>query len=130
MSSTAINLCDLAALRLADAGGGYVVPLLLADFLGAAPSYVRTRAQYVDSGAVVLDGPAAGDEGRVVALVALLQTVLGPRKIGRRIRCYRQGPKGGWREVRSDEATIRVSGPDSVTLELRGISGAVAERVC
>jgi len=53
-----------------------------------------------DEAAVILDGPAAQDETRINALVELLQTVIGPRKMGRRVRCYREGPKGGWAEIR------------------------------
>ncbi len=33
-------------------------------------------------------------------MVGLLQTVLGPRKLGRRVRCYREGARGGWAEIR------------------------------
>ena len=49
---------------------------------------------------VILNGPAANDLERVEALITFLQTSLGPRQLHRRIRCYRQGPRGGWREVR------------------------------
>ena len=57
-----------------------------------------------DSAAVVLDGPAASDQQRLDAVVELLQTVIGPRKINRRVRCYREGPRGGWPEIRPARA--------------------------
>ena len=43
---------------------------------------------------------SAADYERVDAVVELLQTVIGPRKINRRVRCYREGPRGGWPEIK------------------------------
>ena len=95
----AVNICDLS--ELAPASGFNPASLLLQDFLSSAPSHVVTNKAYVDSAAVILDGPAAQVEDRVTGLVSLLQTVIGPRKIGRRIRCYREGARGAWREIRN-----------------------------
>ena len=94
----AINLCDLSSLPASPAFNP--TALLLQDFVRAPGAHVQTDRHMIDSGAVILDGPAASDDARVVALIQLLQTVIGPRKIGRRIRCYRQGTRGGWQEIR------------------------------
>ena len=105
MDRTAINVCDLS--YFADPK----IPinpaaLLLQDFITQDSPQV-TAGGMVDSGAVVLDGPASKDEKRVNALVELLQTVLGPRKIGRRVRCYREGARGGWSEIAPVKAKVR-----------------------
>ena len=96
----AVNICDLTELK------GFssisLVSLLLQDFV---PAYnqntVTINRNRMDTDAAILNGPAANDLERVEALIAFLQTSLGPRQLHRRIRCYRQGPRGGWREVKS-----------------------------
>ena len=70
----AVNICDLS--ELAPASGFNPASLLLQDFLSSAPSHVVTNKAYVDSAAVILDGPAAQVEDRVTGLVSLLQTDL------------------------------------------------------
>lgn len=52
-----------------------------------------------DTDAVLLNGPAANDAERADALIEFLQISLGPRKLGRRVRCYAQGQRGGWAEI-------------------------------
>ena len=99
MNRVAVNLCDLDELTPRRAGLNPVA-LLMGDFCSARSPTVIPDKNRFDSTAVVLDGPASLDGERVDALVELLQTVLGPRKIGRRVRCYREGPRGGWREIR------------------------------
>ena len=95
----AVNICDLTELRGFNSVS--LVGLLLQDFV---PAYnqdtVAISRNRLDTDAVILNGPAASDEKRVKSLIAFLQTSLGPRQLHRRIRCYRQGPRGGWREVR------------------------------
>jgi len=76
------------------------IGLLLDEFVSQHSPTITPDKGSIDSGAVVLDGPATRDEARVTALIELLQTVIGPRKMGRRVRCYREGPKGGWSEIR------------------------------
>jgi len=99
MNRIAINVCDLDMLVPRN-GGFNPVALLLADFCSAhSPTIIPDKNRW-DSAAVVLDGQAASDEQRTEAIVELLQTVLGPRKMGRRVRCYREGPRGGWPEIR------------------------------
>ena len=95
----AVNLYDLSELPRRSESFN-LTALLLQDFVGSAPTHVMTDPKVVDSAAVILNGPAASDTARVTALVSLLQTVIGPRKIGRRIRCYREGSRGGWTEIR------------------------------
>ena len=99
MTRYAVNLGDLGALT--PRGEGFnPVGLLLADFVSQhSPTFTPDKNR-IDSGAVILDGPAAQDPQRVEALVELLQTVIGPRTLHRRVRCYREGMKGGWSEVR------------------------------
>ena len=95
----AINICDLTDLK--SSGPISMIGVLLHDFI---PAYnqdtVAINRNRLDTDAVILNGPAANDLERVQALIAFLQTSLGPRQLHRRIRCYRQGPRGGWREVR------------------------------
>lgn len=98
MTTYAVNICDLSELPTSPAFNP--TALLLQDFVRAPGTHVQTDRRMVDSSAVILDGSAASDDGRVTALIQLLQTTIGPRKIGRRIRCYRQGARGGWQEIR------------------------------
>ena len=98
MTTYAINICDLGSLPASPTFNP--TALLLHDFVRAPGTTVQTDRRVVDSGAVILDGPAASDTARTSALIQLLQTVIGPRKIGRRIRCYRRGARGGWQEIR------------------------------
>ena len=95
----AVNICDLTELRGFNSIS--LVGLLLHDFI---PAYnqdtVVINRNRMDTDAMILNGPAANDLERVEALIAFLQTSLGPRQLHRRIRCYRQGPRGGWREIR------------------------------
>ena len=94
----AVNLHDLTALR----GDGPVnfVGMLLQDYVTNPPLHVDTDGGKLDGYAIILDGPAAQDGARTATLIDFLQTSLGPRKLHRRVRCYRQGPRGGWREIR------------------------------
>lgn len=97
----AINICDLDFLRGENRGGFNPVALLLRDFVDSnTPQHIMPSTERWDEAAMLLDGPAAQDEERLNALIELLQTSLGPRKIGRRVRCYKQGPRGGWNEIR------------------------------
>jgi hypothetical protein len=98
MDKYAVNICDLDECNPRNTTLS-IVGLLLADFCTAESLHFFLNDK-VDSGVVVLDGPAAQDEERLNALIELLQTVVGPRKIKRRVRCYKQGPRGGWNEVR------------------------------
>jgi hypothetical protein len=98
-SRIAVNVCDLDAM-VPRGGGLNPVALLLADFCTADSPTVEPDKNRWDSAAVVLDGPAARDPERLEAVVAVLQTIMGPRKIGRRVRCYREGPRGGWPEIK------------------------------
>lgn len=93
----AVSLSDLTSLNQ---GGFSVTAILLHDFVSDDPKTVWVDRKYVDTEAVILDGPATADPDRLTALVELLQTVLGPRKLKRRVRCYEQGKRGGWREIR------------------------------
>ena len=102
MARIAVNVCDLDA--LVPRGGGFnPVAMLLRDFCTKdSPTVIPNRNRW-DSTAIVLDGPAAQDATRLDAVVELLQTVIGPRKLGRRVRCYHEGPRGGWPEIRPKE---------------------------
>ena len=95
----AVNICDLTELRGFNSVS--LVGLLLHDFI---PAYnqdtVVINRNRMDTDAMILNGPAANDLERVEALIAFLQTSLGPRQLHRRIRCYWRGPRGGWSEVR------------------------------
>ena len=99
----AINVCDLDLLVPRD-GAFNPVALLLRDFCSKnSPTVIPDQNRW-DSAAVILDGPAAQDQERLDAVVDLLQTVIGPRKIRRRVRCYREGPRGGWPEIKPARA--------------------------
>lgn len=100
---TAINVCDLT--YFTDPTPFNPAALLLQDFITKDSPQILANDE-IDSGAVVLDGPASKDEKRVNALVELLQTILGPRKIGRRVRCYREEPRGGWAEISVKGGTL------------------------
>jgi hypothetical protein len=95
--TVAVNIADLDTLLRGACAA--VARALLADFCGSRSPVVAV-GRNVDDQAVVLDGPAAGEDGRTAALVGLLQESLGPRKLGRRVRCYRQNRAGGWTEIR------------------------------
>ncbi len=96
MGKYAVNVCDLSDC--------FPMPLmailLMGNFCSAQSPTVTVDKGRVDTSAVILDGPAAQDDKRVKGLIELLQTVIGPRKMGRRVRVYREGPRGGWKEVR------------------------------
>ena len=94
MSQYAVNLCDLSDAM------GEMAGFLFAEFCTKNSPTVHVDKSLLDTVAIVLDGPAAQDARRVAGLVELLQTVIGPRKIKRRVRCYQKGPKGGWKEIR------------------------------
>ena len=95
----AVNVSDLIALKQCHAI--CIIGMLLADFVSPyQQNTVITNKSRLDSAAVLLEGPAANDQKRVEALIAFLQTSLGPRQLGRRIRCYRRGVRGGWSEIR------------------------------
>jgi len=99
MPRIAVNVCDLDA--LVPRGGGFnPVALLLRDFCTKDSPTVTPDKDRWDSAAIILDGPAAQDQERLEAVVAVLQTIMGPRKLNRRVRCYREGPRGGWPEIR------------------------------
>ncbi|MCZ7568907.1 MAG: hypothetical protein M5U01_10020 [Ardenticatenaceae bacterium] len=49
----------------------------------------------------------ARDEARVIALVEVLQTIIGPHHPGRRVRSYREGARGGWSEIRAAATRAR-----------------------
>ena len=95
----AINLCDLSELTGLESLGG-VAAILLHDFADHTSLTITADKRMIDTGAVVLDGQASLDQERVTGLIELLQTIVGPLKIGRRIRAYKQGPRGGWLEIR------------------------------
>lgn len=104
----AINLADLSALK--SPGPINVAALLLADFLphGRTPDHVCIDPSRLDTDAVILNGPVGSDVERCRALIEFVQTVLGPRKLHRRIRCYEQGPRGAWREIGPQEHQAEV----------------------
>lgn len=95
MTTYAVNLCDLSSLQPAT-----MTSLLLADFASTTSPVVTAKPGMLDTGAVVLDGPAAQDEERAKAMIDCLQTVIGPRKLGRPIRCYQRTRTGKWKEIR------------------------------
>lgn len=88
----AVNLSDLSEPQMR-----LVVSMLLKDFISDKPPTVRV-GDMVDDNAIVLDGPAAHNEERLMAMLQFLQHSVGPRKIGRRVRCYVRGPRGAWKE--------------------------------
>lgn len=93
----AVNIADLSECFPVSGLGG----IILTDFCTGKSPIIYPEQSRVDSGSVVLDGPASKDVERVTALVEVLQKIYGPRKIGRRVRVYKQGPRGGWTEIRS-----------------------------
>jgi len=96
----AINVADLSSLATSPVDQ-LMVRWMLQDFVPATNrTTVIIDQTRMDTGAVLLTGPAGEDEERVEALIQLLQEKIGPQKVNRRVRCYRQGPKGGWSEVR------------------------------
>jgi hypothetical protein len=103
-SRIAINVCDMS--YFADPRQPInPAALLLQDFITKDSPTVQVNDQ-IDSGAVILDGPAVQDRKRVSGLVELLQTVWGPKKIGRRVRCYQEGPQGGWSEITTKSKVV------------------------
>jgi hypothetical protein len=110
MPRYAVNLCDLD--QITPRTGLNMTALLLRDFCDEHSPTTPPQGGRWDEVGVVLDGPAAQDEARVEALVELLQTVIGPRKMGRRVRCYREGPKGGWSAVRPEKRKREVEEED------------------
>lgn len=95
----AVNVCDLHELF---GDNPFISQILLRDCVDRSlPSELinMDSRHSMDEGGVVLNGKAAADEARLNALVELLQTVIGPKKLGRRVRCYRYGPRGGWSEI-------------------------------
>ena len=94
--TAAINLCDLDELR----ADPLLIAIMLGDFISVSSPIVKVDHSHMDTGAVVIDGNAASDETRVSAILDLLTKSIGPRKLGRRIRCYVQGSRGGWKEYR------------------------------
>lgn len=94
----AINIADLD--ELGAAGGDTLIQMLLAGVLCSADSpHVWIDPNRFDTGAVVLDGPAVADEERVLAAIEVLQ-LISKRLMGRPIRCYKRGPRGGWGKVK------------------------------
>ena len=94
----AIQVSDLLSLKQT---GSLPFGMLMADFISTSSALAVVNRGAFDGFAVVLDGPAAGDDERVAGLVELLMTVLGPQKLKRRVRIYQQGSQGGWRELRT-----------------------------
>ena len=92
----ALNICDLDELNRKS----HFLSLLLRDFCDEASPITRNQKNIIDDAAIILDGPASHDTERVTSLVDLLQTSIGPRKIGRRVRCYYQNSRGNWTEIR------------------------------
>jgi hypothetical protein len=93
----AVRLSDLMSLY--QDGGAFPVRVLLADFIKKDdPTLVLVEEDMVDGYAVVFDGPAAQDPSRLSACIELLKKV-GLMKLGREIRVYEQGPRGGWRRI-------------------------------
>jgi len=97
MPRVAIQIDDLLSLQET---GRLPFGMLMADFISTTSPTVTVDKDAFDGVAVVCDGPAASDDERLAGLVDLLMTVLGPRKLKRRVRIYQQGSQGGWRELR------------------------------
>ncbi len=106
----AIQLDDLLSLQQT---GRVPFGMLMADFISANSPLARVDKDNFDGSAVVVDGPAASDDEHVAGLVDLLMTVLGPRKLKRRVRVYQQGSQGGWRPIRKME-DLRRPEPEEV----------------
>jgi len=100
MPRIAVNVCDLTELVPKKSEAFNPVALLMRNFCSESSTRTEPMGRRWDAIGVVLDGPAAQDKERVEALVKLLQTSLGPRYMGRRVRCYREGSRGGWSEIR------------------------------
>jgi hypothetical protein len=98
----AVNICDL--IELTAPGKIQYINIALRGFCDEASPTIQTSAVHWDEAAILLDGPAAQDATRVAALIELLRTSLGPRHLGRPVRCYRQGPRGGWTKVTDSNA--------------------------
>ena len=88
----AVNISDLTILAQ---GPLNFAALLLADFCDQASPLATPHKDRFDEDSIILDGPATLDAARTHALIALLVTVIGPRRLNRPIRCYRRGPRGG-----------------------------------
>ena len=99
----AVNLSDLTALAQ---DNPFTTQILLADFMDQASPHIVTNKNRFDENAIIIDGPASYDRERLEAFITLLMCIIGPRKLKRPIRCYRQGPKGGWRRIPRNERTI------------------------
>jgi len=98
MRRVAINVCDLQELH---SDSAFATVILIQDFFDRTiPSELINldNRHNIDEGAAVLNGKAAQDEKRLDALVMLLQSVIGPRKLGRRVRMYELGERG-WKEI-------------------------------
>lgn len=102
MNKIAINIADLDSLVPRNLEGFNPVASLLRDFCDEASPTINVSKERWDEVGIVLDGPATGDPEQVDALVSLLQTVIGPRKINRPVRVYREGPRGGWSKVQPE----------------------------
>jgi hypothetical protein len=98
----AVNVTDLTLLK----AKGCPVAILLKDFANEHSPTVQIDKAQIDSGALLLDGPAAHDIKRLQALVELLHGVFGKQKIGRPVRVYQQGPRGGWRKVKPGDLVL------------------------
>jgi len=115
MTRIAVNVCDMLDLRQGP-GADFAVQLMFADFIVEPYQSFMVDKKFVDTGAAVLNGPAAQDEKRLESFILWLQTSAGPRLLGRRFRCYEEGPRGGWKEVNlagRDRAPLHATG-DSV----------------
>jgi len=90
---------SVADLHAALAESGVVSSILLNPFLKERPELVKAQRESVlgcFDRIAVFNGPASCDEARCVAFVELLQDLIGPKKIGRPIRCFKEDPKRGW----------------------------------
>jgi hypothetical protein len=92
----AVRISDL--MQLCEDGGAFPVRALLADFVKKNPTLALVEKDAVDGYAVVLDGPAAQDHERLSACISLLRKI-GRMKLGRELRVYELGPRGGWRKI-------------------------------
>jgi hypothetical protein len=93
----AVRLSDL--MEMCRDGGAFPIKALLADFIKKDdPTLVLVEKDMVDGYAVVFDGPAAQDPERLTACIELLKRI-GKMRLGREVRIYEQGPRGGWRKI-------------------------------
>lgn len=98
----AINVTDLSLLK----SQGCPIAILLQDFAdGNSPTVIIDKNR-MDTGAVILDGPAAHDMERVRALIELLHGIFGEQRIGRPVRVYQQGKRGGWRKIKPGDLVV------------------------